>query len=381
MPKIKNIDKAARCLKRAIKNNENIVLFSDSDLDGTTSLIILEQAIKSLGGKISARFFPDREKEGYGLTKEGLNALKKYAPAVLVLSDCGIASFKEIARAQKIGFEVIVIEHHEILDKLPPARVVIDPKQKGDKHCFKFLAACGICLNLAQQLLKKDISPAMEKDFFILAALGTIADMMPQKEDNKIIIKKGLEYFPFSFRQGLRIFFELYPGLSLREIVQKIISLLQITRIRNHLTESYIFLNSSDKKELNKMMRGLLAEQGKRRLLLNKFLEQMEKKNLSGGPEFIIEGNREIPISLTGALASKIYAKFRKPSFIFGYKGSLVRGSARAGKEINTVEALKNCSSLLETFGGHPPASGFSLKKENLEEFEECLKNHFESNT
>jgi len=373
MPEIKNLNKAVKRIKKAIKDNENIVLFSDSDLDGTTSLIILEQAIRTLGGKISGCFFPDREKQGYSLNKKDLKIFKKYSPGLLIMSDCGIASFKEVSEAQKMGFEVIIIEHHEVLKELPTAEIIVDPKQKEDKYPFKFLAACGICLKISRKLLGEKISPSLEKDLFILSALGTIADKMPQTDDNKEIIEKGLKYFPFSFREGIRAFFKSYPNDSLKEVIQKIISLLQITKVNNHLTESYIFLNSLDEGIIKKMMDSLLREQNKRRVLIQRFLDKMGEDNSN----IIIQGSKDIPLSITGSLASRAYSKFRKPSFIFGYKGKIIRGSARAGKDVNTVEALKSCSSLLETFGGHPPASGFSLKEKNLKAFKESLKKYF----
>ena len=374
---IKNLAKAARRIRKAIENNEKIVLFSDSDLDGTTSLIILEEAIKAAGGQVLARFFPDRNEEGYGFTKKGLKYLKKYAPGLLILSDCGISNTQEIKEAERLGFETIIIDHHEILVDLPSASIIVNPKQKGDKYPFKFLAACGICLKLSRELLGENIPSALEQDIFTLAAIGTIADKMPQKEDNKLIIKEGLSYFPFSSRPGLRIFFDMYPDLSSREVVQKIVSFLQITAVKKHLTESYIFLNTSNQKKLQVMLRRFTAEQKSRAEAITEIINQIKKEDLTGSLPVIIKKSKNISAALTGAIASRVYAEFKKPSFIFAWRGEIIRGSARSGKKISTTDALKKCSLFLETFGGHPPASGFSLKKKNFKSFEKCLKAYF----
>ncbi|MBZ9578376.1 DHH family phosphoesterase, partial [Patescibacteria group bacterium] len=183
---IKNLKKAAKRILKAIKNKEKIILYGDADLDGTTSVIVLKEAIKTLGGKIETIYFPDREKEGYGISKEALYYLKERAPALLIALDCGISNFKEILLAKKFGFEVIVIDHHEILDKLPDAEIVVDPKQKGDKSPLKYLATVGITYKLSELLFSNKMDDQIKKNFLELVALGTIADVMPRKDENKI---------------------------------------------------------------------------------------------------------------------------------------------------------------------------------------------------
>ena len=205
--KIKNLRKAAQRILRAIKNEERIILYGDADLDGTTSVIILKESIQSLGGKVFAVYFPDREKEGYGITKTGLNFLRKYSPALLIALDCGIGNFKEIKLAKKLGFEVILIEHHEIIDKLPQASIVVDPKQKGDRYPFKGLASAGITFKLSELLFNKKMTTTLKRTFLELVALATIADMMPRQSENKVFIEEGLSTLNNSLRPGINIFF------------------------------------------------------------------------------------------------------------------------------------------------------------------------------
>ncbi len=386
MAEIKNLKKAAQRVEKAIKKGENIVLFSDSDLDGVVSLIILEETIKSLGGKIVLSYFPDRDQEGYGLNETALSVIKDYSPGLLILSDCGISNFKEIEKAKKMGFQVVLIEHHEIIDKLPKAQIIVDPKQKGDKYPFKFLASCGICFKLSQEIGKlfHPIGSSMEKSFLELVALATIADKMPQKEDNKIFIEKGLALLPFTLRPGLKIFFERFSldDYSLKEIAQKIVSILQITGVEKHHTGSYNILAASDERSAKEILNKLFEEYSGRREIIRDFSslleEEISKKEMT--LPFIFEGKEGIGFSSLGALASRICAKFKKPTFIYGIKGDLVRGSVRTMGDVNSVESLIYCKSCLETFGGHQPASGFSLKREKLEKFRECLEKYFKKN-
>jgi len=324
---IKNLKKAAKRILSSCKKNERIILFGDADLDGTASVIILEEAIRNLGGKVSACYFPDREIEGYGLNAQALKALKKYAPGILILLDCGIGNFKEIEEAKKMGFTTIVIEHHEILDKIPSASIVVDPKQKGDKYPFKLLATCGLAFKLAEELLGDKMPKNIRQSFLELVALGTLADMMPQTDDNQLFIQEGLAYLPFTFRPGLRALLKFFeqPSLSTRELSQKIISLLQITDCQNHLTMSYLLLSTPDEKKAQKLVDILWQKNRQRQEALRELTREIAEK--LGSPSMIVfEGGEEIPHVLTGALASRLCNKFKKPTFIFNANEKLSRG-------------------------------------------------------
>src|SRR3990167_9229755 len=208
MAKIKNLTKAANRIKKAIAQRERIVLYGDADMDGVTSVLIADEAIKSLGGNVVAYYFPEREKEGYGVTPKALEYLKQYAPALLVTFDLGISNFKEIPMAKKLGFDVIIVDHHKVLDRLPKADIIVDPKQPGDTYPFKEFAACGLSLQLAKAILGKNLSDALYQSMVELAAMGTIADMMVREQDNVKIIQEGFDAIPYSWRPGIRAFLE-----------------------------------------------------------------------------------------------------------------------------------------------------------------------------
>jgi len=378
---IKNLKKAAKRILSAIKQKERIILYSDADLDGTVSLLILEETIKNLGGRISAIYFPDRDIEGYGLTQGSLKVLQNQAPALLILTDCGIGNFREIEIARKIGFEIIVIDHHEILNHLPPASIIVDPKQKGDKYPFKFMPACGLCFKLAEILLGKKMSEGLRQNFLELVALATIADMMPQVADNRIFIEQGLKTLPFSFRPGLRVFFKTFSlgEFSLREIIQKIISTLQITDTKNNLTESYMLLTARSDREASKLLEILMEKSAKRRELTRALTDEIIEKVQQDSSSIIFEGGTDFPLSLTGSLASRVCNKLKKPTFIYNTNKERTRGSVRTPQGIDSVQALAHCHSLLEVYGGHPQASGFTCKNENLEKLKQCLIEYFKN--
>lgn len=380
---IKNLKKAARRIKKAIEKKERILLFSDSDLDGVTSLIILEETIKSLGGKIQAICFLERSlEEMHGFNKEAIDFFKKYSPALLITLDCGITNFKEIELAEKIGLETIIVDHHQILDKIPKASIVVDPKQKGDNYPFKELAAVGISFHLTQALLGNKKTEAFKKSLIELTALGTLADMMKESEDNEIFIREGIPSLRQTSRPGLQALLKVVaqPEDSPKQIAGKIISLLGITEVKNHLPESYLLLVSSDKSKAEKISQKLYKKTQERRLKIREVAQSIEEKLDSKWLSSVIfEGSQDWPLILTGALSSRICNRFKKPTFIFKKGKQISKGSVRTPKGTDSVKAMKKCGHLLEVFGGHAQASGFTIKNENLDKFKQCLMDYFDN--
>jgi len=380
---IKNLKKAAQRIKKAIEKKERILLFSDSDLDGVTSLIILEEAIKSLGGEIKAVCFSERSlEEMHGLNKEAVDFFKKYSPALLITLDCGITNFKEIKLAEKIGLETIIVDHHQILDKIPEASIVVNPKQKGDNYPFKELAAVGIAYHLTQVLLGNKKTEALKKSFIELTALGTLADMMKESEDNEVFIKEGIPFLRETSRPGLRALLKVVaePEDSPKQIARKIISLISITEIKNHLPKSYLLLVSSDESKAEKIAEELYEKTQERRLKIREVTQEIEEKFESQDPGSVIfEGSEDWLLVLTGAVASRICNRFKKPTFIFKKGKQISKGSVRTPKGIDSVKAMRKCGHLLEVFGGHTQASGFTVKNENLDKFKRCLIDYFDN--
>ncbi len=379
---IKNLKKAAKRILKAVKKGEKIIVYGDADLDGVSSVIITEEAIRNAGKKPDLVHFPDRETEGHGLTLDSLKFLKDYAPALLIVLDCGIASFKEIVKANKLGLEVIVIDHHEILDKLPQASIIVDPKQKGDKYPFKQFCAAGLAFKLSEELLGDKMTGSLRKDFLELAAIATIADKMPQREDNELIIEEGLSTIESSWRPGLQALLNLkeYKNLELKNRVNKINSLLNVRDIEERMPAAYRILTSSDEREARDFASRLYEKGLERKEKISEMIDEVERKIYGKKELLVFEGSSEWPVLLLGVAASIIVKRIEKPIFLYQKKGKEARAGIRAPSEYNVVEAMKACSSYLRAFGGHPQAAGFSADIKKLPDIKECLTEYFENN-
>jgi len=383
---IKNLKKAADRILKAVNSKEKIILYGDADLDGITSVIILKETINNLGGEVALIYFPDRENDGYGISKKSLDIFKNIAPALIIALDLGISNFEEIKLAKKLGFEVIVVDHHEVLDKIPDASIVVDPKQEGDKYPFKRFANVGIVFKLSQVLLGKNFSKNLKNNFLELTGLGTIADMMPETDENEFFIREGLQSLENTFRPGLKAFFEVFKDSpsrdifdnSTRFIAQRIVSLLNAGERVDHLNETYLLLISPTIETAKDLVKILLEKSLQRKRRIKEITEKVEEKILNKSEEPIIfEEYSLLPLVLAGAVASRICQQYEKPTFIFKRGKEEGCGSVRNAKDVNSVEAMKSCSALLITFGGHAQASGFRIKNENLEKFKSCLIKYF----
>ncbi|MDD5146500.1 MAG: DHH family phosphoesterase [Candidatus Pacebacteria bacterium] len=380
---ILNLKETAQRITLAIENKERIILFADADLDGVCSLVILQEAIQGLGGRVETVYFPNREEEGYGLNFKALDSLKQKSPALLVALDCGIGNFEEIKKAKALGFQVIVIDHHQVLERVPEdAFLVVDPKQEGDQYPFKKLANTGIVYHLAHLVLGASWSKMLEQNFVELTAIATLADMMEEKEDNKIIMEKGLGSLLKTQRPGLKALVDILGRgeSSARQVAQKIVSVLNITDIKNHLTESYLLFTLSVDGEARVLAEKLYQQSQQRYLEINDMVaevEQMIQDEPQDYERFIFVGKEEWPQVLTGAVASRICNKHQKPTFVFKAGQVKTRGSVRTPKGVDCVEALKQCHDYLEMYGGHAQAAGFSLKGQDVMNFKGCLIQFF----
>ncbi|MEK7562580.1 MAG: DHH family phosphoesterase [Patescibacteria group bacterium] len=379
--KIKNIEKVSERIKKAVVNNERIILYGDSDLDGISSVVILEEAIKSLGGNIDSAFFPDRENDGYGINLNALNILKNKAPALFITLDLGIGNIKEVEVANKMGFEVLIVDHHEMLVGIPPASIIVDPKQEGDDFPFKGMANVGITFKLCEELLGSSISKSLKNSFLELTALGTIADMVPQIDENQKIIEEGLRSLKNTFRPALRAFLDLLgEGRIFEGSLQKIISALNASESINFQNESYFLLTNSSLPKCKEMAQRLINESQQKQFKVKEITQEVERRIMQKQDASVIfEGDPSWKLTLAGSVASIISQKYEKPAFIFKKMDEESCGSVRNPRNTNSVEAMKTCTDFLLTYGGHANASGFRVKNKDLKKFEDCLNNYFKT--
>lgn len=361
------------------KRKERIVVYGDADLDGVAAVIIMRETIKNLGGNVVADYFPDREFEGYGITRTALKKLKSFAPALLVAVDLGIGNFEEIKEARALGFETIIIDHHEILDGLPEADIIIDPKQPGDNYRFKFFSAAGLALRVAETALGGSMSPMLHSSFLELAALATMADMMPREDDNRRIIDEGVANISGSFRPGIRAFFETeaifdQDSDNLNRRLNRIISILNVRDMREGVPAAFKLLTSKTLDESRLLIGEFIKINELRRERIKEVIEEIEERILGkAGEPIIFEGSANWELNLVGTIASIISQKYQKPTFVYKIMETETQGTVRSTESVDSVALMKKCKDLLITFGGHPKASGFRLENQNIKAFKTCL--------
>ena len=382
MTEIKNLKKTAKRILQAIKNQETIILYGDADMDGTASVVILEEAIKNLGGDNTIVYFVDREKQGYGINQTALKHLKKFAPALFITLDLGITNFNETQIAKKMGFEVIIVDHHAIVGNIPDADIVVDPKQKTDKYPFKDLANTGIVYRLVKVLFENNLPPHLDTEFLELTALATMADMMPQEQENQFYIEQGIYSLEYTSRIGLKVFSEIrdLKNLDINQLAQKIIRALNISGIEDNKTKAYILLTCENASSAKNMAKNLLEKTRERQIRVQLATEEAGDRVLTNpDSDIIFEGDSKWHNVLIGAVASRVCNRFKKPTFIYNKMKGKSIGAVRMPHGLDAVKAMESCDKLLTTFGGHPPAAGFGIENKNLKKFQICLKKYFEN--
>lgn len=377
--KIKNLRKAADRIKKAVKDRQNIIIYGDSDLDGIASVAILEEAIQNLGGEISTVVFPDRENDGYGINTRALDFLRGYSPALFITLDLGISNVKEVDVANEMGFEVVIVDHHQPLEVLPKASIIVDPRQKDGGIEFEYLCNAALTYKLAEILLPQ-MSENVKNNFLELAALATISDMVPQIGENKMVLQEGLRSLKNTFRPGLKAFFEIIgQGEVVAGGFTKIISALNAAESIDFKNRSYELLKSQSMVDALEVAQELIGRAQLRQQKIKEITQEVEHR-IAKNPDqrVIFEGDPAWRLTLAGPVASNIAIKYGKPTFIYKRGDEVSVGSVRSLNEgANSVEAMKSCSECLISYGGHPKASGFRVKNENLEKFRICLELYF----
>ncbi len=375
---IKNLKKAAARILQAVGKKEKVIIFGDSDPDGVGAVIILEETLRDLGLKPAEIYFPDRQKEGYGLNEKALAFLKKQSPALIILVDCGIGNVEEIDMANKMGFEVIILDHHKVLSRVPKASIICDPKQEGDKYPFKEFAAAGVVYKLSKLLFSMAAQKYQPEKFLEITALSTIADMMAMEADNVRFVRDGLLALNFSKRPGLIALMDItdFKNWDIEEVRHKLIPVLCAGETKNHLNETYSLLVEKKPAKAKKMAQFLLAKSGKRKEEISRIFLEIEER-MDERELIVFDGDPGWPLPLLGPSASRICNRYNKPVFLFHQGKEESPGAVRMPKGMDAVKAMASCEDLLKTYGGHPPAAGFRLKNENLDKFKQCLIEYF----
>lgn len=385
MEEIKDFGKLVRRLNKALKNKELIILYGDSDMDGTVAIIILKEIIDNLGGESPIVYFSDRKRAEQGLNPEGLEFLKNRAPALLILLDCGTSNAKEIKLAQKIGFEVILIDHHDISERLS-AKIIVNPKQGDKESPFYYLAAAGLALKIAEEMLGKKFSGILKEDILGLAAMATLIDLVPEIGENIKILREGLPMLENSWRPAIKALFtsEITKRcISTREIATKIGKITNITdKEDDYLNKIYVLLNSKSEKEANLRLEELLKMASDRQEKIVFFIEELKTKIASNNDKMpiIFEDLNSCPFPILSVVASRTSTSFMKPTFIFTKEKKENWGSYRMPLGENGINAISSCAKFLRRYGGHQAVGGFYFEDKNKEKIKECLVKYFNKN-
>jgi len=378
---IKNLKEAADRIRKAAAGKEKIIIYGDADLDGVSAAIMAGEIVKNAGGKVAAYYFPNRENEGYGITPTALENLAPLAPALLVAVDLGIGNFREVKLARAAGFSTVIIDHHEILDGIPEADIIVDPKQPEDVYPFKFFSAAGLVFKLAEEFFGADFYGSLRQSFAELAALATIADMMPREADNIDIVEEGLSAIKQTFRPGLRAFFDTdaffeNDSRNFNNRLNRIIAVLNVRDMRGGVPAAFELLTTDSLEKSEGLIKEFLEINKIRRQKIDGVVEEIKIRVGETNRPIIFEGSPDWDLNLLGTVASILNNDFKKPVFIYKKLENESQGTVRSTEAVDSVALMKNCKDLLITFGGHPKASGFRIVNENLEGFKQCLINN-----
>ena len=366
----------------ARERNEPLVIFGDYDVDGVTSTAILTEVLTTLGWQCS-QYLPHRRDEGYGLSQAGVeNCLARHPTSLLLAVDCGSTAVDPIGWLNSRGVDVLVLDHHQLSDPLPPALALVNPLRSPNAAIAPFCSA-GLAFKLAHALVKHGRESGLVgfdtynlKPLLDLVALGTIADLVPLIGENRILVHAGLERLDSTSRVGLQalkrvsrtrspmgvyeVGFQLGPRLNAAgrlETAEDALRLLLCDRESEAQSLAEVLdLQNRERQEVEKR---IAQEAGER--VRNRFDPERDL--------VIVEGDASWHIGVVGIVASRVLREFQRPTLILGGDGTLWRGSGRSISGFDLAGALRDCSDLLEKHGGHAMAAGLSIDPARLEAF------------
>jgi len=377
---LKDMEKAVSRICDAKERNEKVTIYGDYDVDGITSIAILYKHLTGMGFDVDY-YVPDRIQEGYGVNREALDKIKASGTKVVITVDTGITAVDETEYAKSIGMDIIITDHHECKEVIPDAFAAIDPKRKDCKYPFKNLAGVGVAFKLIQALAKDQSVESLLKLYADLICLGTVADISPLVDENRIMVTEGLKMFKDTKNVGLKALLDVSITNS-KAITTSTIGYIIAPRINASgrlgcASRSVEMFLTDDSQKAYALAEGLCEE--------NTIRQQTEQKMFAEALDYI-ENNPQIKDDqiliiphenwhhgIVGIVSSKITEKFYKPSILFAIDGEEAKGSGRSISGYNLFEALENCSDLLEKFGGHELAAGLSIRTDKIEEFRSAI--------
>ena len=369
-----DMDKAVERIIKAINNQEKVMIYGDYDVDGITSITVLKKFLEERGLK-TGHYIPNRLEEGYGLNENAIRSIAEQKYTLMITVDCGISGIEEVELANQLGIETIITDHHEQSESLPNAYAIINAKRKDSQYPFRGLAGCGAVFKLIQAIsLRLGLEEKEFLKYLDIVCVGTISDIVPLVDENRVIAKLGLKLVAQTKNIGLR---ELILQSGYKKIDSNTISFGVAPRINacgrmGYQEEALDLFLTNNIEEARKITARLnsynLERQTKEKDIFEQAIKELEKEDIEKLNTIVLSGDNWHH-GVIGIVASKLTEKFYKPTILICFEDNIGKGSGRSLPGFDLHEGLVESSAYLEKYGGHEMAVGLSLKKEKYNDF------------
>ncbi|MGE5447919.1 MAG: single-stranded-DNA-specific exonuclease RecJ [Bacteroidales bacterium] len=374
---MKDMDKAVDRLERAITHQEKVLIYGDYDVDGTTSVAMMYQFLRSRIQNLDY-YIPDRYSEGYGISKASIMYAAEEKFTLVIVLDCGIKAVEKIQMAKDLGIDFIICDHHNPDDTIPDAVAVLDPKRQDCEYPYKELSGCGVGFKLLQAYSKQNNIPFAElADLMDLLVVSIASDIVPVTGENRVMAYYGLKKLNTSPSIGLKTIMQ-YSGINneeinISDIVFKIGPRLNASGRIEHGKKSVAILTATNEQEAMLLGDEINSYNEIRKTLdrdiTQEALSMIERNIDNTSKNATVLYNRDWHKGVVGIVASRLTEHFYRPTVVLTESNGMATGSARSVRDFDLYEAIGQCSDLLESYGGHMYAAGLTMKIENIYEF------------
>lgn len=369
-----DMDEAVFTVSEAIENGDKICVYGDYDCDGVTSTTLLVDFLRSKGADV-CYYIPSRETEGYGLNNSAIDEIARWGVNLIITVDNGISAFDEAEHIYELGMSLVVTDHHQLTDgKLPKAEAVVNPHREDNVMDFRDFCGVGVAFKFAVAMDEDNVEDIVER-YIDLVAIGTIADVMPLKEENRAFVRRGLQKLNNNPRKSLAPLIKRNSNeITSQDIAFQICPRINAMGRMGDAKRAVEFLLCDDAAQAVSACNFLDEENANRQQVEQEIIEDVKKQikknpRLVASPVIVVAG-KGYHHGVIGIVAAHILEKYGKPTFVIGIdENGIARGSARSVEGFNIFEALTACSDDMIQFGGHPLAAGITLKEDMIEKF------------